>query len=341
MNIRELMLAQQAIADGWAEQARYNLACGDTERSTDCAKFALSATETAIGYYFQMPKQEQDGLMVTLHTLHLSAATMALWSGDAKKAGTYARMGIDLKAGKDITGALLRVLELADGFEAQAQTKAPTPKAKPAAQPRTTQEERDDQYAQQGFTKVTGMATGEYMPGIPDPRVAQPVAPLMSQHQRSADTYLKEAGNAGLDNKAWIAFYNHLADLTGFTAVIDVSDTDIELNQVRSAALKLLKMGIANTAALNDLVKAWKGENSWRKGGVTPAMLVEYQSKVVTAAKLAQESKPDGQNDLLDVEMALKMPDGEVIWNPYRMTRKAMEERMALGYNLRIAQGGK
>ncbi len=333
------MLAQQAIADGWAEQARYNLACGDTERSTDCAKFALNATETAIGYYFQMPAQDQEGLLVTLHTLHLSAATMALWSGDAKKAGTYAGMGIALKAGKDITGALLRILELADASAAKDQ--APTPKAKPAAQPRTTQEERDDQYAQQGFTKVTGMATGEYMPGIPDPRVAQPVAPLMSQHQRSADTYLKEAGNNGLDNKAWIAYYNHLADLTGFTAVIDVSDTDIELNQVRSAALKLLKMGIANIAALNDLVKAWKGENSWRKGGVTPAMLVEYQSKVVTAAKLAQESKQDGKDEILDVEMAVRMPDGEVIWNPYRMTRKAMEDRMALGYNLRVAQGEK
>ena len=335
MNVKEVMEAQRVIAEEWAEQARYHMACGDTERSTDCATFALNATETAISYFHLMPEQEQKGLMEILQTLYLAASTMALWSGNHKKAGTFARLGLSTGAGKDLSGAMQRILDLVDNEAVTMSKSTPVVHVKNAAKPRTTQGERDDRYAQQGFTKVTGMATGEYMPGIPDPRVTQPVSPLFSQHQRAADTYLKEAGNNGLDTKAWIAYYNRLADLTGFTAVIEVSDTDIELNNVRSAALKLLKLGVANTAALDDLVKAWKAENSWRKGGVTPNMLVEYQSKIATAQQLASKQPTD---ELIAVELAVKLPDNTVIWQPYRMTQKAMEEGIAKGYKLRIAE---
>lgn len=308
-------------------EAKWFLQSGDTERAADMAKIGLLAQKQAIACYFRLDAQQRKDLQPLLATMYMAAAYLASLAVDPQQTILYARMCKSAGADAQMIAALDGVIAVAETVIADERKKAVV-----AVQPKT----KEDFYAEVGFTKVPDLNTGvgEYMPGVPDPRLTQAGHP----RQRAADTYLKEAQVSGLDTKAWIAYYNHLADLTGMTAVIDVSDTDVELNNVRSAALKLLRMGVANIAALNDLVKAWKAENGWRKGGITPAMLVEYQSRVVTAAKLEQESKQDGQDDLLDVEMALKLPDGTVIWQPYKMTRKVMEDRMANGYKLRVAQ---
>lgn len=312
--------AQKLVVD-----AQWFLQSGDTERAADMAKIGLLAQKQAIACYFRLDAQQRKDLQPLLATMYMAAAYLASLAVDPQQTILYARMCKSAGADAQVVAALDGVIAVAETVIADERKKAAV-----AAQPKP----KDAFYAGLGFTKVPDLnvESGEYMPGVPDPRLTQTVHP----RQRSADTYLKEAQASGLDTKAWIAYYNHLADLTGMTSVIDVSDTDVELNNVRSAALKLLRMGVANIAALNDLVKAWKGENGWRKGGVTPAMLVEYQSKVVTAAKLDRESKQDGQDDLLDVELALKLPDGTVIWQPYRMTRKVMDDKIAGGYKLRV-----
>ena len=97
-------------------------------------------------------------------------------------------------------------------------------------------------------------------------------------------------------------------------------------------------MGVANIAELDNLVKAWKGENGWRKGDVSPEMLVAYQSKITTAQQLASEQATAPGGEILDVELALRLPSGEVIWQPYRMTQATMDEKIAAGFKLRLAQ---
>ena len=308
-------------------EAKWFLQSGDTERAADMAKIGLLAQKQAIACYFRLDAQQRKDLQPLLATMYMAAAYLASLAVDPQQTILYARMCKSAGADAQMIAALDGVIAVAETVIADERKKAAV-----AAQP------KDAFYARFGFTKVPDLNTGvgEYMPGIPDPRQTQAVHP----RQRAADTYLKEAQASGLDTKAWIAYYNHLADLTGMTAVIDVSDTDVELNNVRSAALKLLRMGVANIAALNDLVKAWKGENGWRKGGITPAMLVEYQSKVATAAKLAQEAQQDAGSEMLNVEIAVRLPDGTLYWQPAQMTRAAMEQRQQSGFKLRVMDGG-
>jgi hypothetical protein len=154
--------------------------------------------------------------------------------------------------------------------------------------------------------------TGMYMPGIADPR-KQPRKGMVAR----IDSYREDWSKMGFTEATWQAYVDVLSKVTGLKALIDVSNDDKELNQVRETAIILIRLGYSNLDQLKDLLDAYRKENAWKQGAPTLTAIKTFASARFTAKENAPQK----------VVVELAFGEGEdVHWAKATYTHKEYEK---------------
>lgn len=111
------------------------------------------------------------------------------------------------------------------------------------------------------------------MPGLPDPRQQRKTGIVAT-----IESYREQWRKLGFDEKRWQAYCKLLSDTCGLTALIDVADDEVELNNVRRTAITLIKLGYSNLDQLKDLIEAYRKANEWKKTMPTLSTLEKHAS---------------------------------------------------------------
>lgn len=168
--------------------------------------------------------------------------------------------------------------------------------------------------------------TGMYMPGIADPR-KQPRKGMVAR----IDSYREDWSKMGFTEKTWQAYVDVLSQVTGLKPLIDVSNDDKELNQVRETAIILIRLGYSNLDQLKDLLNAYRKENAWKQGAPTLNAIKTFAS----ARFAAKENAPQK----VVVELAFGEGD-DIQWARTAFTREKYEkEVVALRVKHRVISG--